>query len=119
LCILSKEFGEAQFFCTHRIVEYHCWALATNGQVNRVYSYLGESGENIVIEGQPTTFEQTLNLVNTFSDEAKNENYYEQEDLVWASEELVMEVAKHWSIDPTKLGERKDIASSLGLLGQR
>jgi hypothetical protein len=58
---LSKEFGEAQFFCTHRVVEYHCWIKAVNGQVERVYSYLGEAFENILVEGNPTEFEKTLN----------------------------------------------------------
>lgn len=119
LLVLSKEFGEAQFFCTHRITEYHCWIKASNGQIERVYSYLGESGENIAIEGHPTKFEQTLKLINTFSAEAKDEKYFEREDLVWADEELLMQVAGHWSIDPTKLDKRKDIAPSLGLLGQR
>lgn len=119
LLILSEEFSEAQFFCTHRVTEYHCWIKATNGQVERVYSYLGESGENIAIEGQPTKFERTLKLINTFSDEAKDEKYFEREDLVWADEELLMQVAGNWSIDPTKLAERKDIVPSLGLLGQR
>jgi hypothetical protein len=116
---LSKEFGEAQFFCTHRVTEYHCWIKATKGQIERVYSFLGESGENIVIEGQPTKFEQTLKIANTFSDEAKDEKYFEREDLVWADEELLMQVAGHWSIDPTKLDERKDIIPGLGLIGQR
>jgi hypothetical protein len=116
---LSKEFGEAQFFCTHRVTEYHCWIKATNGQVDRVYSYLGESGKNVAIEGQPTEFERTLNLANTFSDESKDDKYFEREDIVWADEELLMKVAEHWSIDPSKLDERKDISPSLGLLGQR
>lgn len=116
---LSKEFGEAQFFSTHRVTDYHCWIKATNGQIQRVYSYLGESGENVVIEGQPTEFERTLKLANTFSDEAKDEKYFEREDLDWADEELLMQIAGHWSIDPTKLDERTDIPLSLGLLGQR
>lgn len=116
---LSKEFGEAQFFCTNRVTEYHCWIKATNGQVERVYSYLGESGENIAIEGQPTEFEKTLKLANTFSNEAKDENYFEREDIVWADEELVMQVAGHWSMDPSKLDNRQNITPDLGLLGQR
>ena len=119
LKILSEEFGEAQFFCTHRVIEYHCWIKASNGQVERVYSYLGELGENILIEGEPTTFEQTLKLADTFSDEAKDERYFEREDIVWANEGLVMKIAEHWSIDPTKLDEQKDIIPSLGLLGKR
>jgi hypothetical protein len=116
---LSKEFGEAQFFCTHRVVEYHCWVKAINGHVVRVYSYLGEACENIAVEGQPTEFEQTLNLVNTFSEEANDENYYEREDLVYVDEELLMRVAGHWSVDPTNLEGRNDIAPGLGLLGTR
>lgn len=116
---LSKEFGDAQFFATHRVTEYHCWIKATNGQIERVYSFSGESGENLAIEGEPTKFEQTLKLVNTFSDEAKNEEYFEREDLDWPDEELLMQVAGHWSIDPTKLEERNAIAPGLGLLAQQ
>ncbi|QNF33197.1 hypothetical protein HUW51_10835 [Adhaeribacter swui] len=119
LQILSKEFGEAQFFSTHRIVEYHCWMKATDGKVSRVYSYLGESGENILIEGTPIGFEKSLKLANTFSDEAKDNKYFEREDITWADEELVMKIAGEWSIDPSQLDKRKDVAPSLGLLGQK
>lgn len=115
---LSKEFGEAQFFCTHRVTEYHCWIKATSGQVTRVYSYLGERGENIVIEGEPTDFEKKYKLVNTFSDEAKDEKYFDNENLIVPDEEFLMKVAEHWSIDPTQLNNRKDIPPGLGLLGQ-
>ena len=116
---LSKEFGEAQFFCSHRVTEYHCWIKASDGQIERVYSYLGESGENILIEGKPTEFELTLKLANTFSEEAQKDDYFDREDIVWADEELVMKVAEHWSIDPSQLATRQDISPSIGLLGQR
>lgn len=29
---LSKEFGDAQFFCTYCVTEYHCWIKAKNGR---------------------------------------------------------------------------------------
>ena len=90
---LSKEFAEAQFFCTHRVVEFHCWIKAENGIVKRVYSYLGERGENIAIEGEPTEAESNYNLINTFSEEAKQDDYYDREDLEYPDEELVMEIA--------------------------
>ena len=115
---LSKEFGEAQFFCTHRVTEYHCWIKATSGQIQRVYSYLGESGQNIVIEGEPTKFEKTLNLGNTFSEEANYDKYFERRDILWPNEGLVMKIAEHWSLDPTQLDNRTDITPSLGLLGE-
>ncbi len=82
----------------------------------RVYAFLGESGENLAIEGEPTAFEKTLNLANTFSDESKDENYFEREDITRPYEQLVMEVAAHWSVDPSALEERKDIAPGLGLI---
>jgi len=116
---LSKEFGEAQFFCTQRVVEYHCWMRATKGQVTRVYSYLGERGENIAIEGEPTDFEKKYKLVNTFSDETKDEKYFDSKDLVTPDEEFLMKVAEHWSIDPSQLEKRNDLSPSLGLIGQR
>ncbi len=116
---LSKEYGEAQFFCTHRVTEYHCWIKAIDGNTERVYSYLGEAGENILIEGEATDFEKNLHLVNTFSVEAKEKNYFEREDINLPDEEIIMKVAENWSIDPSTIESRNDIMPALGLLGER
>ncbi|SHN36347.1 hypothetical protein [Chitinophaga sp. CF418] len=116
---LSKEFGEAQFFCTHRVSEYHCWMKAANGDIVRIYNFLGEAGGNTRVEGKPTEFEQTLKLANTLSDEAKDPKYFDDKDLIWPDEDLVMQIAGHWSIDPTQLEFRQDIMPGLGLLGRR
>ncbi len=99
---LSSQFGEVQFFATHRIVEYHCWAKALNGSILRIYSYLGESGENKCIEGEPSDFEKQYHLLNTFSEEAVEEGYYDREDLVFPDEEFVMKIAENWSLSPAK-----------------
>ena len=115
---LSSEFGEAQSFGTHRVVEYHHWIKSINGKITRTYSYIGESGENIKVFGELTEPENGLNLINTFSKEAEAENYWEREDLDYADEELVMKIAENWSINPTKLTERKDIKNELGLIGK-
>jgi hypothetical protein len=115
---LSKEFGEAQFFATHRVTEYHLWAKSLSGQTVRIYSYVGEKGENILIEGQPTTVENKYKLVNTFSKEAKDEKYFDRNDLVVPDEELVMKIAANWSVDPSTLEGRKDIKPGLGIIGQ-
>jgi len=114
---LSKEFGEAQFFCTHRVVEYHCWVKSTYGNIDRVYSYLGERGETIEVFGEPTNAEKAYKLVNTFSEEAQSDDYWDNEGLVYPDEELVMRIAGNWSIDPTLLDSRKDI-EGLGLVGK-
>lgn len=114
---LSSVFEEAQFFCTHRVIEHHCWMKAKAGVLERVYSFLGESGENIAIEGEATEFEKTVKLVDTFSSEAQDEAYFDREDLVWPNESFVMQIAANWSIDPSNLEERTDLEPALGLLG--
>ncbi len=116
---LSRVYGEAQFFCTHRVTEYHCWIKAIEGNIQRVYSYLGEAGENVLIEGEATDFEKGLHLVDTFSDDAKEKYYFERDDITLPDEELVMKVAENWSVDPSTLESRNDITPALGLLGER
>ena len=113
---LSKEFGEAQFFCSHRVVEYHCWLQAINSNTQRLYSYMGEQLQNIEIVGKPTDAEKGYNLVNTFSAEAEKDDYWDNEDLIIPDEQLVMKIAGAWSIDPTLIENNKNI-KGLGLLG--
>ena len=115
---LSSKFGEAQFFGTHRVVEYHNWMKSVNGKMERIYSYVGESMENIKVYGKPTEPESNLNLFNSLSEEAKSDEYYDREDLDYADEELVMKIAENWSVNPTKLTERTDIKTELGIIGK-
>lgn len=115
---LSTEFGEAHFFGTNRVVEYHSWMKSKNGKMERIYSYLGESMENIKVFGEPTKAEEGLKLFNSLSEDAKNEAYFEREDLTYADEMLVMEIAEKWSVNPTKLSTRTDIKKELGLAGK-
>ena len=115
---LSNEFGEAQYFCTHRVVEYHLWMRAINGKITRAYAYLGESGENIIVEGMPTDIEAGLNLINTFSAEANDKNYLSREDILTPDEQTVMDVAGSWSVDPSILHERTDVKPGLGYLAK-
>jgi len=116
---LSSEFGEAQFFGSHRVVEYQSWMKAINGKTIRAYCYLGERGENLIVEGEPTDFEKKYKLINTFSKEAQDEKYFEREDLFYPDEEFVMKVAENWSINPQRLEERKDIKNELGIIGNK
>lgn len=113
---LSKIFGEAQFFSTHRVVEYHCWLRSLNGKTERAYAYIGESGENIEVFGAPTPAEAGLKLVNTFSEEAKKDDYFDDETLVTPDEELVMQIAAKWSVDLAALEGRIDIDNK-GIVG--
>ncbi len=118
LNVLSTEFGEAQSFATHRIVEYHHWLKSTNGETTRIYSYIGERGENITVFGELTEPEIGLNLFNSLSEEAESDQYWEREDLDYADEQLVMKIAEKWSVNPTKLTERTDIKNESGIVGK-
>ncbi len=115
---LSKEFGEAQFYVSHRVVEYHGWIKSWEGQIVRSYFYLGEQVKNIEIFGEATEVEKGYKLVNTFSKEAQHDSYWDREDLTYPDEELVMRIADSWSIDPSKLEEYKG-SNGLGILGVR
>lgn len=85
---LSKRFGQAQHYGTHRIVEFHAWVKATNGEITREYAYLGEHGEKLHDTGNMTNEEQAIGI-RSDSDFFPNESH-------------VMKVAGKWSLDPTK-----------------
>ena len=116
---LSAEFGEAQFFGSHRVVEYQSWMKAIKGKIIRAYCYLGESGENLIVEGEPTDFEKKYKLINTLSKEAQDDKYFERDDLFYPDEEFVMKIAENWSINPQTLEQMKDIKNELGVIGNK
>lgn len=101
---LSSQFGEAQAFVSHRVVDYHVWILARGGKLVRSFGYLGEEGEVLRNEGAVTDAE------SGFDWKALNTDWF-------PAEENVMSVAGKWSIDPTSL-ENHPVSESLGLLGE-
>jgi len=114
---LSAHFGEAQFFFNNRENECHIWAKSENGELKRYYSYVGELGINIKIEGEPTEAEKDLNLVNTFLPEAENEEeYFNDESLVIPDEDTVMEIAGKWSISPMELHHIQEVENDFGVV---
>jgi hypothetical protein len=96
---LSRTFGTACFFATHRVVETHIWAKAVNGRIVRAYGYSGESDEILWQEGEPT--EEEAALVEPFPDE-----------------ETVMDMARRWSLSPTDLPLPAS-QPGLGIVGNR
>jgi hypothetical protein len=99
---LSKRFGEAQYFCTYRVPEAHCWAVARSGKLVRAFGYIGERGEITWNEGKPTKAELAL-----------GEGVL---DSPGPGESQVMEVAATWSVNPCEL-EFHFTEPSLGRLG--
>jgi hypothetical protein len=116
---LSRRFGEAHYFATHRVVESHTWARAVSGQLVRGYGWVGERGETLWDEGEQTPEERALGFrfFNERSPEASQQGYWARKDLRWPDEECVMRLAGVWSLDPTTLDEQFPVPG-LGLLGK-
>ena len=113
---LSEAFTAAQYFGTYRVVGYDAWMKAENGKMLRVYAFV--DGGNIAVEGEPTAIERRLNLFDTLSKAAEEDpDYFERTDLQYPDEQITMEVAGAWSINPQDLYDRKDVEPGLGLVG--
>ena len=116
---LSLAFGDAQYFCTHRVVEAHIWARAVEGQLVRGYGWVGDQGVTVWDEGTQTQEERDLGF--RFFDERCSEvgqrDYWAQTDLTFPNENCVMRLAGRWSIDPSTLDEQFT-APGLGVLGE-
>lgn len=115
LTALSTEFGEAYFFAA--FMDYYCWAKAVDGKIDRLYAYDGNSDGYFSI-GEPLGAERWYKLVDKTPDEIPEEDqeYWEREEITFPDPELVRKIAADWSIDPTKLKERRNLAG-LGLAG--
>jgi hypothetical protein len=116
---LSTLYGEACYFGTHRIVEFHAWILARNGQVIRKYAYLGEKGITLWDEGKQTEEEKALGF-RFFADKpppGQGDEYYARKDLRHPKEEDVTRLAGRWSIDPTTI-DQLEAEKSVGIVGR-
>jgi hypothetical protein len=104
LQILSRQFGQAFYFGTHRIVDYHAWAIAEDGEILRAYGYLGESGNCLLDVGQRTSDEVDLKTGLA--------------DGPYPDEETVLKLAGRWVLDPLSIDQHTG-ACGPGWLGSR
>ena len=113
---LSLPFGEAHFYATYRVSDYHGWMKSVQGEIVRAYAIIGL--DTIYNEGIPTTFETHFNLVDSTSKAyQEDENYLKREDLTYPDEDFIMLIADDWSIAPNTIEERTDIEEGLGVIG--
>jgi hypothetical protein len=109
---LSNNFGEAHLYGNHRGSGSAFWMKSVNGKTVRLYSI----GDGITyIEGEATEVEKTWNLIDTNSEEAQNEEYWDK--MIYPDAEHVLEVAKNWSINPMEL-EGKENLGEFGHIGR-
>ncbi len=118
LSTLSSRFGEVQYFATHRVVDFHAWALFNNGKELRAFSYLGDHGGVIANRGNKTQGELELGYeyFDAENPDAESDEYWDREDLHYPDEEHVMEVAGKWSINPQSFS-RSEYSQGVGFVG--
>lgn len=102
LAIVSQTLGaETQLFRTHRIVEYHEWARAIDGEITRSFSYVGESGEVTKNDGAVTPTELDEPAAAQCAELAVGAVPFDE--IEFPDESTVMTIAAGWSLDPTTL----------------
>ncbi len=119
LLSLSEHFAEACFFRTHRVVDYHVYAKAIGGRLVRGYGYIGESCKTLWSIGDLT--KEDLNLGLIFTDErcpeAKEDSFWERDDIRFPREDDVMEIARAWPVTPCDLESFDIDTSKFGVVG--
>jgi hypothetical protein len=100
---LSREFGEAFYFGTHRIVGYQAWGRAKQGKIVRAFGYLGERGQFLINVGDRTPEEIEL---GTGVEDVNCE----------PDEETVLNLAGMWVLDPREI-DLHTSATGPGLIG--
>jgi hypothetical protein len=97
---LSREFGQAFYFATHRIVEYQAWARADHGGIQRAFAHIGESGKF------------PLNISERTAEEIELDTGVE--DLENApDEETVLAIAAKWVLDPRELDQNEEYVDAM------
>ena len=77
------------------IEDLYSWARYFHGQVNRRYYFCGSENANLWNDGKLTEEERKIGLTKLPSGDEG-----EWEDCIFPDEEIVIEVAKHWGVDP-------------------
>jgi hypothetical protein len=107
LASLSVRFGEAQKFVSRRVVDYYEWQRWIDGAPVRRYAWVGDRGEIPFDEGEPARPERGIHRKADLDGDWGYARF--------ADENLVLEIAAEWSVDPSRLGE--DETSWAGFLG--
>ena len=109
---LSREFGKVQYYVSVPELEYYGWVSLRDGRLNRGFAC---SPEGVIWNRGPVTGDERSIGLDLFDmrvvDEALGECYAPA-----VREEHVIELARRWSLDPTRLDTREDLDVGIGYL---
>lgn len=119
LKLLSKQFGEAQYFGSYRVVDYVAWYKASAGEVTRGFSY----ADGTVFENDGITSKAEISI-GYFDMSGMNEETFwervfaeEEKDRYFFDEEDPMKIGGKWSINPLLIEQVEGLKPSTGIIG--
>jgi len=110
LAALSREFGPVQYYASVPTVGYFAWAWLDQGRIHRGFA----SGEDGVLwnRGAVTPQERAIGCAGLFDIREIGTGAGAPK----ISEADVLQLAGQWSVDPTLLVDRGDLAAGIGYL---
>jgi len=91
---LVGEFEEVQYFCSHRGVGVYGWAKYSYGKMVRRYHFCPED-DGYWDDGELTEAEKELGITDLVNGDTEDWDM-----CTLADEEMVMEIARLWGVDP-------------------
>ncbi|MCB0059599.1 MAG: hypothetical protein KDE45_21320 [Caldilineaceae bacterium] len=114
LARLARNFCDVQYFFSYPALDFYSWVRFRDGQLVRAFASTDEGV--IWSKGRPTRAEQALGLkLFEFRGVKGRSGDAGGEILLSPTEEQVMQVARSWSRDPTRLAPR-DAQPALGYI---
>ncbi len=95
--LLSRVFGECQFFADIRGVDLYCWIRSIAGEITRAFVF---SGELLVDIGDKTEIESVFpwDILNHDLEAEDDDAFWDSEP--FPTEDSVLTVAADWSVSP-------------------
>lgn len=111
---LSRQFGKVQYYVSVPELEYYGWVVLRDGRLNRGFAC---SPEGVIWNRGPVTADERGIGLAMFDMRVVGDGY--DENHAWAvREEHVIELARRWSLDPTRLDQRDDLEAGIGYLAE-
>lgn len=109
---LSREFGLVQYFVSLPELDYYGWVVLRDGQIKRGFA-CGPDGA-VWNRGHVSADERSVGMaifdIRIVGDPG------DDGDAPMPREEHVLELARRWSLDPTRLDTRDDLEAGVGYL---
>ena len=109
---MSRTLGQVQFYSVNRAVNYHTWARADRGHIQRAYAW---AGETLWYQGPVSQAETDLGM--QCLDYGERPETLPDSSMDSPNSEKVMPLAARWSFDPSALDDTV-LRAGVGVAGE-